>query len=55
MSMVNRLIQEFEFVKGFEFKGCIKSQPKSRTQRWIAPERDMCKINVDAVVDRASS
>ena len=54
MAMVNRLIQEFDFVKGFEFKGCIKPQSKSRIQRWIAPERDMCKINVDAAVDRAS-
>jgi hypothetical protein len=55
VAMVNRLIQEFDFVKGFEFKGCIKPHSKSRTQRWIAPERDMCKINVDAAVGRASS
>jgi hypothetical protein len=54
MIMINRLIQEFDFVKGFEFKRCIKSLTKSKTQQWIAPERDFCKINVD-VVDRTSS
>ena len=55
MAKVNQLIQELETINGIKPKGMKKYQTKQKSQRWIAPEQGLCKINTDAAVDRVGS
>jgi len=55
MAKVNQLIQELETINGIKPKGMKKYQTKQKSQRWIAPEQGLCKINTDAADDRVGS
>jgi len=52
MIVINRLIEEFEFVQGIDFEEKDLYQEKSRTHNWIAPQNGLSKINTDAAIDR---
>jgi len=55
MAKVNQLIQELETINGIKPEGMKKFQTKQKSQRWLAPEQGLYKINTDAAVDRVGS